>query len=44
MRTAFALVLLLAAASAIDVVPNLNLTSYLGRWYQVSEFRINLAM
>ncbi len=28
---------LLAPAAAIDVVPNLNITAYLGRWYQMYE-------
>ena len=24
-------------ANAIDVVPNLNVTAYLGRWYQIAD-------
>eukprot|EP00045_Choanoeca_perplexa_P001247 m.18549 g.18549 ORF g.18549 m.18549 type:complete len:191 (+) comp10827_c0_seq1:143-715(+) len=36
MRAVFAITLLVASASAIVVVPNLNLTAYLGRWYQMA--------
>eukprot|EP00730_Choanoeca_flexa_P010279 TRINITY_DN17353_c0_g1_i1.p1 TRINITY_DN17353_c0_g1~~TRINITY_DN17353_c0_g1_i1.p1 ORF type:complete len:192 (+),score=44.15 TRINITY_DN17353_c0_g1_i1:25-600(+) len=36
MRTIIALLLVATAVNAIDVVPNLNLTAYLGRWYQMA--------
>ncbi len=36
---AVALALLAPAASAIDVVPDLNVTAYLGRWYQMYDDR-----
>jgi len=32
----FAIGLLSGLGDAIDTVPNLNITQYLGKWYQVS--------
>lgn len=39
MKLVLSVVLLAVCAQSIDVVPTLNVTAYLGRWYQVRRLR-----